>query len=108
MKTLEARIDSLLRRDRILAVAFAVAMWAVLVFVCAVALTTSPSPGVSVALVVAAILLGGFNTASVAAMVRRYRLSKESVYAPDIEFSDRLRDAKQQARADKLRRRSGS
>ncbi|TCK21789.1 hypothetical protein [Pseudonocardia endophytica] len=98
MKTFEARIDSLLRRDRILAVAFAVAMWVVLVFVCAVALTTSPSPSISVALVVAAILLGGFNTASVAAMVRRYRLSKESVYGPDIEFSDRLREARQQAR----------
>lgn len=108
MKTLEARIDSLLRRDRILAVAFAIAMWVVLGYVCAVALTTSPSPGVSVALVVAAILLGGFNTASVAAMVRRYRLSKESVYGPDIEFSDRLRDAKQQERADKLQRRSSS
>ncbi len=103
MKTLEARIDGLLRRDRILAVAFVVAMWAVLVYVCAVAVTTSPTPGVSVALIVAAILLGGFNTASVAAMVRRYRLSKESVYGPDVEFSDRLRDAKQQARAAKRR-----
>ena len=101
MKTLEARIDSLLRRDRILAVAFAVAMWVVLIFVCVVALTTSPGPSISVALVVAALLLGGFNTASVAAMVRRYRLSRESVYGPDIEFADRLRDAKRQARADK-------
>ena len=108
MKTLEARIDSLLRRDRILAVAFAVAMWVVLIFVCAVALTTSPSPGVSVALVVAVILLGGFNTASVTAMVRRYRLSRESVYAPDIEFTDRLKAAKQEARAEKLRRRSAA
>jgi hypothetical protein len=98
LKTLEARIDGLLRRDRILAVAFAVAMWVVLVFVCAVALTTSPSPSISVALVVAALLLGGFNTASVVAMVRRYRLSKEAVYGPDIEFADRLRDAKRQAR----------
>ncbi len=101
MRTLEARIDSLLRRDRILAVAFVVAMWAVLVFVCAVALTTSPSPGVSVALVVAGVLLGGFNTASVVAMVRRYRLSREAVYGPDIEFSDRLRAEKLQLRAAK-------
>lgn len=101
MKTLEARIDSLLRRDRILAVAFAVTMWVVLAFVCTVAVTTSPSPGVSVALVVAALLLGGFNTASVAAMIRRYRLSRQSVYGPDIEFADRLREAKQQARAAK-------
>lgn len=108
MKTLEARIDDLLRRDRILAVAFAVAMWLVLTYVCLVALTTSPSPGVSVALVVAAALLGGFNTASVVAMVRRYRLSRRSVYGPDIEFADRLRATKQQARSEKLRRRSSS
>jgi len=101
LKTLEARIDSLLRRDRILAVAFAVTMWVVLAFVGTVAVTTSPSPGVSVALVVAALLLGGFNTASVAAMIRRYRLSRQSVYGPDIEFADRLREAKQQARAAK-------
>jgi hypothetical protein len=101
VKTLEARIDSLLRRDRALAVTFVVAMWAVLAYVCGVALTTSPSPGISVALVVSAVLLGGFNTASVAAMIRRYRLSRESVYGPDVEFADRLRDAKQAARAAK-------
>lgn len=98
MKTLDARIDGLLRRDRILAVAFVVAMWVVLVYVCAVALTTSPSPWISVALVVSAVLLGGFNTASVMAMVRRYQLSRESVYGPDIEFSDRIKAAKQEAR----------
>ncbi|SFN51531.1 hypothetical protein SAMN05216207_1015151 [Pseudonocardia ammonioxydans] len=103
MKTLEARIDTLLRRDRILALAFVVAMWAVLAFVCAVAMTTSPSPGVSVALVVAAILLGGLNTASVLAMIRRYRLSREAVYGPDIEFADRLRAVRQQARSQKRR-----
>ena len=103
MKTLEARINHLLRRDRILAVAFVVVMWVVLAFVCAFAMTTSPSPGVSVALVVAAVLLGGFNTASVLAMIRRYRLSQEAVYGPDIEFADRLRAMRQQARPQKRR-----
>ena len=101
MKTLEARIDILVRRDRLLAVAFAVAMWAALVFVCVVSVSTAPSAGIAVALVVAVTVLGGFNTASTFSLIRRYRLSKDQVYRPDIENLDRQR-------AETARRRSGS
>lgn len=101
MKTIEDRIDILVRRDRVLAVTFAVAMWAVLVFVCAVALPAAPSTGIAVALVLAMLVLGGFNTASMFALIRRYRLAKVQVYRPDIENLDRKR-------AETARRRSGS
>lgn len=101
MKTLEARIDTLVRRDRLLAVAFTVAMWAVLVFVSVAAVYTAPSGGVALALVVAAAVLGGFNTASMFALIRRYRLAKDQVYRPDIENLDRKR-------AESARRRGGS
>ncbi|MBC3193382.1 hypothetical protein H7X46_20175 [Pseudonocardia sp. C8] len=85
MKNLESRIDTLVRRDRLLAVAFAVVMWAVLVFVCVTAVAAAPSAGIAVALVLAMAALGGLNTASMFALIRRYRLAKYQVYQPDIE-----------------------
>lgn len=89
--TIASRIDSLARRDRLLAVAFTVFMWGTIVFVLVVASAVAPTPGIVVALVVSALLLGLFNTASMLALVRRYAANKELVYLPDIENLDRMR-----------------
>jgi hypothetical protein len=88
---IDARIDALARRDRLLAVTFTVFMWAVLVFVFIVAASVAPAPGIIVALIGSLLLLGLFNTASMLALVRRYAENKGLVYRPDIENLDRMR-----------------
>lgn len=89
--TVEARIDMLARRDRVLAVTFTVLMWLVLGFVSIVSLAVAPSAGIAVALLVSVAVLGGFNTASIVALVRSYAANKDLIYRPDIENLDRMR-----------------
>jgi hypothetical protein len=93
---LDARIDALARRDRLLAVTFTVFMWAVLVFVFIVAAAVAPAAGIIVALAGSLLLLGLFNTASMLALVRRYAENKDLVYRPDIENLDRMRHQRAQ------------
>lgn len=93
---IEARIDALARRDRLLAIVFTILMWLVLIFVFFVSTVTVPSSAISVVLLVAALLLGIFNTASMLGMIRRYAANKDFVYRQDIVNLDRARE--QQAR----------
>lgn len=81
----------LARRDRVLAVTFTVLMWLVLGFVSIVSLAVAPSAGIAVALLVSVAVLGGFNTASIVALVRSYAANKDLIYRPDIENLDRMR-----------------
>jgi hypothetical protein len=97
--SIESRIVALARRDRLLAVTFTVLMWVVLVFVLVVASAVAPSPGIVVALVVSLLLLGGFNTASMLALVRRYAADKDLIYRPDIVTLDRIRSERERGRA---------
>ena len=90
-KSLEERIDRLLRRDRLLALVFTAVTWVALVYVYVRALGAVGSRDIAVALGVAMVLLGGLNTASTVALVRRYRIAKDAVYRPDIEYLDRRR-----------------
>jgi hypothetical protein len=90
-KSLEERIDRLLRRDRLLALVFTVAMWLALVYVYVRALGAVGSRDIAIVLGVAMILLGALNTASTVALIRRYRVAKDAVYRPDIEHLDRRR-----------------
>jgi hypothetical protein len=98
MSSLDDRIAGLLRRDRLLAIGSTVAMWVVLVFVFVAAAPTVPGPALLVVLGVAMVALGGLNTASAAALIRRYRAAKDQVYRPDIEHLDAQRAAKAAAR----------
>jgi hypothetical protein len=96
--TVESRIDAVARRDAAQAVAFTVFMWAVLLFVLVVAVGASPTRGITVALVASLVALGGFNTASMLALVRRYAANKELVYRPDIDNLERMRHERAQGR----------
>lgn len=97
MKSLDERIAALARRDRLLALAATVAMWVVLVFVLVAAAPTVPGTALFVVLAAAVVVLGGLNTASAAALIRRYRLAREQVYRPDIEHLDAQRAARRGA-----------
>ncbi|GAA4917482.1 hypothetical protein GCM10023204_24770 [Actinomycetospora succinea] len=95
MKSLDERIAVLLHRDRLLALGATVAMWVVLVFVLVAAAPTVPSTGLFVVLAAALVALGALNTASAAALIRRYRLASDQVYRPDIENLDAQRAARE-------------
>lgn len=90
-KSLEERIERLLRRDRLLALVFTAAMWLALVYVYVRTLGAVGSQDIAITLGVALVLLGGLNTASTVALIRRYRVAKDAVYRPDIEYLDRRR-----------------
>lgn len=94
MRTVDDRIAGLVRRDRLLAIGSTVAMWVVLVFVFVAAAPTVPGPTLLTVLGVALLALGGLNTASAAALIRRYRAARDQVYRPDIENLDARRGAK--------------
>ncbi|GLZ49072.1 hypothetical protein Acsp06_52570 [Actinomycetospora sp. NBRC 106375] len=94
MKSLDDRIAALVRRDRLLALGCTVAMWVVLVFVLVAAAPTVPGTPLFVVLTVALIALGGLNTASAAALIRRYRAARDQVYRPDIEHLDAQKAAR--------------
>lgn len=89
--TIESRIDSLVRRDQLLAVTFTVLMWTVLLFVFIVASAIAPTPGIVVALLLSLVALGVFNTASMVALVRRYGANRDLIYRQDIANLDRAR-----------------
>jgi hypothetical protein len=89
---LEIRIDRLARRDRMVAIGFTILMWLVLAFLCAVASAVAPSGLITTVLVCAVLALGVFNTASVVAMLRRYATDRDTIYRPDIENLDRMRE----------------
>lgn len=86
--SLDSRIAVLARRDRILAIAFTLLMWVVLVFLFVAASAVAPDPAIIVVLAVATLLLGLFNTASVLALLRRYAESRDLIYRPDVLYLD--------------------
>lgn len=94
MGSLDDRIAALLRRDRLLAIGSTAAMWIALVFVFLVSAPSVPGPALVVVLGLAMLALGGLNTASALALIRRYRLAREQVYRPDIENLDAKRAAR--------------
>lgn len=87
----DERIERLLRRDRLLALTFTVAMWLALVYVFWRALGAVGSIDIAVALGVSMLALGALNTASTWALIRRYRIARVAVYQPDIVHLDRRR-----------------
>lgn len=91
MTTLDDRIDQLVRRDRLLAVLFTVAMWLALALVFTRAAGVLTDPAIVLVLGVAMALLGGLNTASTVALIRRYRAAKDAVYRPEVEHLERRR-----------------
>ena len=83
-KEMNTRINVMARRDKVTAVVFTVAMWVVLVFTYVAINSITPTTGISVVLAIALVLLGGFNTASIIAMIRSYAQDKDFIYREDI------------------------
>lgn len=95
----DPRVASMLRRDLASAVVFTCAMWLVMVFVFVNVVTVAPTVALRVVLAVSMVALGAFNTASIIALVRRYRHEREAIYGEDLRNLDIARAARKQVGA---------
>lgn len=95
----DPRVSSMLRRDLASAVIFTCAMWLVMVFVFINVVTVAPTVALRVVLAVSMIALGAFNTASIIALVGRYRHERDAIYGEDLRNLDLARAARKQVGA---------
>jgi hypothetical protein len=93
-RSIGERIEAMARSDKVTAVIFTVAMWIVLIFTFFAVYRIAPTAEVAVVLGVALTLLGGFNTASMIAMIQGFAKDKDFIYREDILNLDRNRQGK--------------
>ncbi len=88
---LRHRIDAMFARDRGWALVLVVFLWVTtgVVFFGVQSLITIP--GIKIALIVSALLVLIFNTASMLAMIRHYESDKDFIYGIDIRHLDAQR-----------------
>jgi len=101
MRSLNERIETMYRRDRLSAWAFVAVLWAVVLFVLFMVWQVTPDPLIRTVLAVAAGAVLLFNTASIGAMVKHYRGDKDFIYSLDIRHLDEARDLRVAARNQK-------
>ena len=95
---MQARIDSMLKRDIAVGVFFASAMWLTLLFVYLVTARIVEDRAVTVVMLAAAVTLGVFNTLSLLSLISRYRNERQHVYGEDITHLDALKASQERAR----------
>ena len=85
---MQSRVDQMFARDRLWAWAFVVVLWVVLAFVYFAVSGYIIDGTAKVVAGVAALLVGIFNTASIAAMINHYSHDKNFIYETDIRHLD--------------------
>lgn len=88
-----SRIDRMFARDRLMAIMLVVLLWLCTAFVYFAVDKFVTDGGIRIALIIAALLLLAFNTASIVAMIRHYREDKEHIYGLDIRHLDENRSS---------------
>jgi hypothetical protein len=91
MSDLNQRIEAMYQGDRRGAWLFVLALWVAIIFVLIMSWPYIPDTGVRVVVLIAAVLLLIFNTASVGAMLRHYAEDKKFIYSLDIKHLDEMR-----------------
>ena len=93
---LQQRIDSTYRKDRLVAIIFILTLW-LAVGVVYLGIRGQVHDGeISLALVISAVLIVGYNTASLIAMIRHYAEDKNWIYEIDIRHQDEARETNKQ------------
>lgn len=89
--SMQSRVDRMFARDRLWAWGFVIVLWIVLAFVF-FAVSGLIQDGIAkIVAAVAALLVGVFNTASIAAMISHYGHDKNAIYELDIKHLDARR-----------------
>jgi hypothetical protein len=94
MADLASRIETMYRRDKLMAWAIVLVLWVTTLSVLFLSWPHIPDPGVRwvAALGAAAVLI--LNTASIAAMLSHYAVDKEFIYGLDIKGLDAMKTRK--------------
>lgn len=87
-ESLTQRIDRMFARDRAFALGMVALLWVCVGFVYFAVDVHVHDGGIRTALVIGALLLLAFNTASIFAMVRHYAEDKAHIYGQDIRHMD--------------------
>jgi len=90
-ESIASRIDRMFARDRVMAMVLVALLWLCTGFVYFAVDRFVTDGGIRIALVIAALFLLAFNTASIVAMIRHYREDKEHIYGLDIRHLDENR-----------------
>ncbi len=85
---LQTRIDQMYARDRLWAWAFVVVLWITLAFVFFAVSGIIVDGAARIVAAIAALAVGLFNTASIAAMISHYGHDKNFIYELDIRHLD--------------------
>lgn len=91
---LKNRIESMYKRDCVMAWSDIILLWLAIGFVLISILSMVEDPFIRVVLIISSALLVIFNTASVAAMTKHYAEDKNFIYELDIKHLDENRAAK--------------
>ncbi|MBI2800406.1 MAG: hypothetical protein HYX63_08975 [Gammaproteobacteria bacterium] len=94
MSDLNQRIETMVRRDKLGAWLLVVLLWITISTVLLLSWPYVPDRGVRVVLVIGALSVLIFNTASIAAMLRHYAVDKQFIYGLDIKALDAMKARK--------------
>jgi len=92
-ESIASRIDRMFARDRFMAIMLVVLLWLCTAFVYFAVDKFVTDGGIRIALIIGALALLAFNTASIVAMIRHYREDKEHIYGLDIRHLDENRSS---------------
>ena len=90
-QSLRSRIDAMLSRDRAMAWIFVVLLWVTIGFVYFATDQFIIDNTLRVVLIVGALLILIFNTASMLAMIKHYQADRDHIYGLDIKHLDENR-----------------
>lgn len=94
MSDLSQRIETMYRRDVLVAWAFVVGLWFVMLFVAIATWSIAPDGGARTVLMIGGAIVLVFNTAAIAAMVKHYKEDKDFIYTLDLKHLDEMRGRK--------------
>ena len=90
-QALRSRIDAMLSRDRVMAWIFVVLLWVTIGFVYLATDQFITDWTLRAVLIIGALLILIFNTASMLAMIKHYQADRDHIYGLDIKHFDENR-----------------
>lgn len=91
MPDLKERIETMYRRDVLVAWAFVIGLWFTLIFVTIATWNLAPEGPWRTVLMIGGAFVLVFNTAAIGAMVKHYKEDKTFIYGLDIKHLDEMR-----------------
>jgi hypothetical protein len=91
-QSMQSRVDAMFQKDKLWAWGFVVVLWITLAFVYFATIGYVEDGSVKVVIGIAALVLGGLNTASIGAMVNHYAHDKQFIYELDIKHLDAMKE----------------